>query len=99
MTQTAIKRNVDLPENEWVLISEIDCLFQNITHRQVIVTCTVDDPPSATLVEGLILEPYMVISANDGLLARFEGVPGANRIYARSNNAEGKLFVSRAAVA
>jgi hypothetical protein len=98
MAQTAFNNTLALPANTWVKFSEIDCTFVIKTGDVEIVG--MDGAAPAADQTGV---PYRVGEGEDAatpMLARFVGAgPAPDGLYAKSINANGSMFVSRAAVA
>jgi hypothetical protein len=98
MTQTALNDIVTLTPNTWTLISEADCTFTNEGTAAVEIR---GDTSTPELTEfGVSYAPGYGEALEIGTLSRYAGVT-ATGIYAisRKSSVNGRLFVSRAAVA
>lgn len=97
MTQTALNDRLELPADEWVLFSEIDCTF--VVENGLVEIIGMDGAAPGADQSGISYQIGQGEDAATETLARFVGAGTADRLYARSRHIGGSMFVSRAAVA
>jgi hypothetical protein len=98
MAQTALNTKLALPLNVWVLFSEINCTF--VVESGDVEIIGMDGAAPAADQGGITYAVGTGQDAATDTLGRFTGAgPAPDRLYARSRNVNGLLFVSRAAVA
>lgn len=90
--------NKPVGPNNWAQLTDADVTaitFQNVSAMPITVTATVGGTPPAADAGGLTYSAGEGES-NRSLAELFPGVPGANRVWARSSNGTQQVFVSHA---
>lgn len=98
MAQSALDGIIDLPANQWILLSEGNCTFQPRQTEWFEVRPGSGSTPSDTSFGLYYQEGLGEVSSTD-VLSWFPGTTTRTHVWAISRGQNGKVYVNRPAVA